>query len=422
MLAFAGSGLSAAQTQAPPLSAPIWLVETWLPDGVAQITASQSGDTAAAPASITKLLTAYTVLHAVRAGDLRLDDTLTVSARATQQDGTRVGYRVGETVRVSDALQGLLAISGNDAAWALAERVSAGTQAVSTGVVAKDIAGADISPFLSAMRVLSASLGLKQSQWHNPHGLTEPEPAPSNQSSAADLLRIARALWFEFPAARPWLGVKSYTWNGQTQANRNGLLYRSPMFGSPIYSSPMYGSPLTAGIQVDGLKTGHTEAAGYNLAASSVQTWQLGADTFDWRVSTVVLGAASSAQRTADSAALMLWARENATPYRLYRKGDALGSVKVAGATQPVAVFAREAIWAVLPKGVTPQSSLLNLRYELVALASTAPLPAGQVLGQVRVLSGGQLLATGVAVNTAPIERAGLLTRWWLGLKSAFKL
>ena len=417
MLAFAGSGLAAAQTLAPPLSAPIWLVETWLPDGAAQITASQSGDTAAAPASITKLLTAYTVLHAVRAGDLRLDDTLTVSARATQQDGTRVGYRVGETVLVSDALQGLLAISGNDAAWALAEHVAARAPPAKTDlIITKNVetgtVSTGITPFLSAMRARSAALGLKQSQWHNPHGLTEPDPAPSNQSSAADLLRIARALWFEFPAARPWLGVKSYTWNGQTQANRNGLLYRSPM----------YGSPLTAGIQVDGLKTGHTEAAGYNLAASSVQTWRLGADTFDWRVSTVVLGAASSAQRTADSAALMLWARENATPYRLYRKGDALGSIKVAGAAQPVAVFAREAIWAVLPKGITPQSSLLNLRYELVALASTAPLPAGQVLGQVRVFSGGQLLARGVAVNTAPIERAGLLTRWWLGLKSVFKL
>ena len=361
---------------APKITSPHWLVQHWQPNGSARTLSQQAADVPTHPASITKLLTAFVVLQAVAKSEVALNHELTVSALATQQDGTRVGYVAGERVRIQDALQGMLAISGNDAAWALGEHVE-GT----------------MPAFLARMNAASTALGLRSSRWLNPHGLTQTE----HQSSAADLALLAHALWRDFPSARPWLGVKNYTWNGTTQSNRNSLLWRDAT--------------------VDGLKTGHTDAAGYNLAATSQWSVDVAQDRFDWRLTSIVLGAASAAARASDSAALLAWGRANFTPWRLYQQGDALGAVKIAGSYGTHPVYAPAAVWVVLGK----QQQAIELRYELHTLPQiTLPIAAGAIAAQLHIYDGQTLLASSPALSRLTIDRAPWHLRLWQWVKSWF--
>ncbi len=360
----------------PQLSSPQWLVQHWQPNGVATTLTSQAADDPTHPASITKLLTAYAVLQAVRQGELALGTELTVSTTAATQDGTRVGYRAGERVAVQDALQGMLAISGNDAAWALGEAV-----------------GGTAESFVGSMNATANSLGLSRSQWLNPHGLTQ----DGHRSTATDLAKLAHALWRDFPQARPWLGVKTYTWHGVTQSNRNSLLWRDAT--------------------VDGLKTGHTDAAGYNLAASSQWRVALEQDAYDWRLASVVLGASTAAARASDSAALLAWARDAYVPWRLYAKGSVLGTVAVASAVGRFSVLAPAPLWQVLPKHQTPSA----LRYELHPTPhASAPVAAGAQIAILHIYDGQTLLASHAAVAATAIERAPWHARLWQWLKSIF--
>lgn len=346
-------------------------------EGSAPLTlASQAADVPTHPASITKLLTAYVTLQAVANRELSLTSELTVSAAAASQDGTRVGYRVGEKIAVQDALQGMLAISGNDAAWALGEQV-----------------GGSMDGFVARMNAAASAIGLKQSQWRNPHGLTQ----DGHASTAADLALLAHALWRDYPAVRPWLGVKTYTWHGVTQSNRNSLLWRDAT--------------------VDGFKTGHTDAAGYHLAASSQWRVTVEQAVYDWRLTSVVLGAATAQARAVDSAALLAWGRSAYAPWRLYATGAALGTVGVDGAAQRAPAFAPAAIWAVLPAAQTVNA----LRYELLPLSAVqAPVAAGAAIATLNVYDGTTLLASSPAVTLQAIDRAPWHRRLWQWVKSLF--
>jgi serine-type D-Ala-D-Ala carboxypeptidase (penicillin-binding protein 5/6) len=363
-------------TSQPILTSPQWALQHWR-TGIAPLSlAKQAADVPTHPASITKLLTAYVTLQAVANRELALDTVLTISAVAIAQDGTRVGYQTGERVAVQDALQGMLAISGNDAAWALGEGV-AGT----------------MDGFVARMNAVSTTIGLKNSQWRNPHGLTQ----AGHTSTAADLALLAHALWHDFPIVRPWLGVKTYTWNGVAQSNRNSLLWRDAT--------------------VDGFKTGHTDAAGYNLAASSHWRVMVEQDVYDWRLTSVVLGAASAAARATDSAALLAWGRSAYKPWRLYSQGAALGKVSLAGTVGDISAAAPSAIWAVLPA----EQTVSALRYELLPLASVqAPVAAGAVIATWNVYDGQTLLATSPAVTLQAIDRAPWHKRLWQWVKSLF--
>jgi serine-type D-Ala-D-Ala carboxypeptidase (penicillin-binding protein 5/6) len=372
----------------PVLSSPHWVLQHWPVNGsgganvsvsvTAPTTlASNAADTPTHPASITKLMTAYATLQAVAAGETTLTSVLTVSEQAVAQDGTRVGYRAGEHVAVQDALQGMLAISGNDAAWALAQHVG----------------GGDANVFISRMNAVSKALRLNRSQWQNPHGLTQ----DGHASTAADLATLAHALWRDHPVARPWLGVKTYTWHGVTQSNRNSLLWRDTT--------------------VDGLKTGHTDAAGYNLAATSNWRVAVDSDVYDWRLTSVVLGAASAQVRAADSAALLAWGRSAFIPWRLYRAGDNVGLVRVTGAVGVHGTTAPVPVWLVLPAG----TALSNLRYVLSPAAGvTAPVAAGAVIATLNIYSGEQLLLSTPAVTAHAIARAPWYASLWAWVKSWF--
>lgn len=366
----------ALAASSPVLSSPQWALQHWREDIAPLTLVSQAADVPTHPASITKLLTAYVTLQAVANRELTLTTEVTVSTAAASQDGTRVGYRVGEKIAVQDALQGMLAISGNDAAWALGEQV-----------------GGSMDGFVARMNAAASALGLKNSQWRNPHGLTQ----DGHASTAADLALLAHALWRDFPLARPWLGVKTYTWHGVTQSNRNSLLWRDAT--------------------VDGLKTGHTDAAGYNLAASSQWRVTVAQDFYDWRLTSVVLGAATAPARAADSAALLAWGRSAYAPWRLYAKATNLGTIQVSGAVGDRPASAPAAIWAVLPAAQTPST----LRYELLPLSAVqAPVAAGAVIATLNVYDGQTLLATSPAVTLQAIDRAPWHQRLWQWVKSLF--
>jgi D-alanyl-D-alanine carboxypeptidase (penicillin-binding protein 5/6) len=376
-----GFSLSVRVTTAkvqPTVASPHWVLQHWQAEGTTATLASSAADTPTHPASITKLLTAYVSLQAVAAGETTLTTALTISEQAATQDGTRVGYRVGERVAVQDALQGMLAISGNDAAWALAQHLG----------------GGDVSVFIVRMNATSKTLGLHHSQWQNPHGLTQ----DGHASTAADLAALAHALWRDFPIARPWLGVKTYTWNGIAQNSRNSLLWRDAT--------------------VDGLKTGHTDAAGYNLAASSNWRVSVGTDSYDWRLTSVVLGADSAAARAADSAVLLVWGRSAFVPWRLYPTGAALGRVALTGAVGTHAVTTPAPVWLVLPTGKAASS----LRYELQPLASVvAPVTVGTVIAQLHIYDGQTLLQRSPAIVAQAVAAAPWYTRAWLRLTAWLK-
>ncbi len=372
-----------SRAAAPAISSPSWVLHHWGEHGLVTPLISQAADVEMAPASITKLLTAYVVLKAISQSETTLGSTLQISEQAAAQDGTRVGYRAGETITVQDALRGMLAISGNDAAWAIAQHISQG----------------DVRAFAAKMNAVSAQLGLSRSHWQNPHGLSE----DLHVSSAHDLIKLAHALWFDFPQARPWLGVKTYVWNGLTQSNRNSLLWRDAT--------------------VDGLKTGHTQAAGYNLAASSVWRVVVGSDAYDWRLSSVVLGASTAAVRADDSAALLAWGRAHYTPWRLYAAGEGLGQVQVAGAVGLHGAVAQAPVWHVLPASPLAGTTrpVNALRYELLPLASArAPVAAGQAIGVLHVYDGAQLVAITPAISPFAIRKASWYQSLWAWVKSWF--
>ena len=379
------------------LSSPHWAIADWSGYGLntpISLVAHQAVEPAM-PASITKLLTAYVVMQSIAdarpSQQLSLQTKLIVSELATRQEGTRVGYRAGETITVQDALQAMLAISGNDAAWALAEAVSG-----------------DTPTFVVRMNEVSKQLKLKHSRWLNPHGLSDSE----HLSSASDLMLLAYRLWNDFPAVRPWLSVKQYTWNGVTQSNRNGLLYRDKT--------------------VDGLKTGHTTAAGYNLAVTSKLPVRVGDELYHWRLTTVVLGAASAQAREADTTTLLAWARQHYTVSRLRVKGESLGQQWLPDAANSAELRLLESLWVTLPAS----ADLSRVRYTLktmdafssqTAQSAQTAVKAGEQVGHLLAFynpsignnpSANQLVGQAPIYTTQAIERASWWVLTWRRLKS----
>jgi serine-type D-Ala-D-Ala carboxypeptidase (penicillin-binding protein 5/6) len=384
-------GLVCTAAQAvPQLNSSKWLIQQWEPNGIGVTNlASQDAATVANPASITKLLTAYTVLHALNASNLQsshsisLDTVIPIGLAVVMQERSTVGYKMGDVVTVKDALQGMLAVSGNDAAWALAEFFGQG----------------DVTRFAAQMNSHSNRLGLLQSHWKNPHGLTQEQ----HVSSAGDLLKIAHALWYEFPVVRPWLSLKTYTWNGVTQRNRNNLLHDEG---------------------VDGLKTGYTRLAGYNLATTSHVTMVAGMDSYEWRLSIVTLGATRPDLRETDHRSLMAWARSEFTPWKLFSKNEQLGELKISNVLQPIPVHTVESIWQVLSNTVSTD----QLQYELVPLPNlSAPIVAGQVVATLNIYLNdvtsndgkSKLLLSAPAISLDAVSPTSLMTRLIDWIKTA---
>jgi D-alanyl-D-alanine carboxypeptidase (penicillin-binding protein 5/6) len=221
-----------------------------------KVLADRNADVRMEPASLTKLMTCYVVFHALKTGTLKLDDMVTISAHAWHAEGSRTFVQVGSQVPAEVLIKGMIVQSGNDATIALAERVG-GTEPA----------------FVQLMNQYAQRLGMSNTHFDDSSGL----PSPTHYTTARDLSRLGAALVRDFPEYYPWFSIREFVWNNIKQQNRNGLLERDP--------------------SVDGIKTGHTDSAGYCLVTSAMRQ--------NMRLIAVVLGSRDIKGREDASAALI---------------------------------------------------------------------------------------------------------------------
>ncbi|MBS1230849.1 MAG: Serine-type D-Ala-D-Ala carboxypeptidase [Proteobacteria bacterium] len=344
--------IHAQQLPTPPaLAAKSWLL---IESGSGQELASQAADERLEPASLTKLMTAYLTFAALKQGTIKIDQLITVSERAWKTQGSRMFIQVGTQVKVEDLIKGMIVQSGNDACVALAEAI-AGNEEV----------------FAQAMNREAQRLGMKSTSFRNAAGL----PDPQHYTTARDLGILASALIRDFPEDyAKYYSLKQFRYNNITQPNRNRLLFIDPT--------------------VDGMKTGHTEAAGYCLVSSAKRGPR--------RLLAVVLGAASDNVRAQESLKLLNYGFQFYDAVQLYAKDQAVSNLKVwKGSEKTVkAGFTQDFIIAV-PKGFAPR-----LKSELVSQQPLmAPVTAGQVVATMKVSLDGKPFGEYpvVAIEAVPV-------------------
>ena len=312
-----------------------------------QVLAGQNETARVDPASLTKLMTSYAVFGALRDGKLRLDQEVPVSEHAWRAggavtDGSTSFLELNSRVRVDDLLQGMIVQSGNDATIALAEA----------------IAGSE-STFAALMNQYSDRLGLKGSHWNNSAGV--PDPDPTHYTTAQDIAVLSAALATDFPQYYHYFSQKTFTFNGHKQDNRNRLLLKDP--------------------PVDGLKTGHTQEAGYCLAASALRNGT--------RFVAVVMGTDSFAAREDATAALLGYGFNFFETRKLYAAAQVVGKAHVWKASDMADVVVHQDVAATLPRGLGDSAAAtVILEKRLIA-----PIPASQAIGRLRVTQGDKVLA-----------------------------
>jgi len=353
---FVGS-VSAAITPNP--SAPTIAAKSYILQDFAsgKIIAASNSEQRLPPASITKLMTAYVVSHELEAGNIALSDDVRISEKAWRMVGSRSFIEVNTKVSVEVLLRGMIIQSGNDAAVALAEH----------------IAGSE-DTFAQMMNQYAQQLGMFNTNYRNSTGLPDPE----HYTTAHDIAILAAAIIRDFPDHYAWYAEKEFTYNNITQHNRNKLLWRDAT--------------------VDGLKTGHTEEAGYCLTAS--------AERSGMRLISVVLGTRSENARAQETQKLFNYGFRFFESHDLYEAQQKIADTKVwKGETDLVNVGLAESLAVTVPRG----------RYkELVATSNiqspiVAPITAGQVLGEVTINLGDELIATRELVALEDINEGS----WW---------
>ncbi|TXG86237.1 MAG: D-alanyl-D-alanine carboxypeptidase [Rhodocyclaceae bacterium] len=358
LFALVPSIVLAQQLPVPPaLAAKSWLL---IESGSGQTLASQAEDERLEPASLTKLMTAYLTFAALKQGTLKIDQGITVSERAWRTGGSKMFIRVGHQVPVEDLIKGMIVQSGNDACVALAE----------------GIAGSEEN-FAQMMNREAQRLGMKASSFRNSTGL----PDPQHYTTARDLATLAGALIRDFPEDyAKYYTIKEFRYNNITQHNRNRLLWLDPT--------------------VDGVKTGHTDAAGYCLISSAKRGPR--------RLLSVVLGAASDSVRAQESLKLLNYGFQFYDAVQLYAKDQAVSNLKVwKGASSTLkAGFTSDFILAV-PKGFGPK-----VQADLVSQQPLiAPISAGQTVGTMKVSVDGKPYGEFPVVALETVPQAGFIGR-----------
>jgi D-alanyl-D-alanine carboxypeptidase (penicillin-binding protein 5/6) len=369
-LLLACAPLLSAQAQAPvppEVAAKAYLLLDVQSD---QVLAERQADAQADPASLTKLMTAWLVFDALKAKKLTLEQTLPVSVRAWSErkgGGSLMFIDPKMTPKVDELLRGMIAVSGNDAAVALAEGV-----------------GGSLEGFVGMMNRQAQAWGLKNSQFKNVTGLTE----AGHYSSARDLAVIAAHIVRDFPEHyATYYALRNYTFNSIKQDNRNMLLGRDPA--------------------VDGMKTGYTDAAGYCLVASAQREFPNGKR----RLISVVMGTASREARASESQKLLNWGYTAWDAVRLFEGGKAVATVPVWKGQAPTAALgAQQPVLVTVPKGEGDKLKTAVARTDPLV----APLTQGQKVGSIEVTtSTGTKLASVPLVVLQAVPEAGLLGRAW---------
>jgi D-alanyl-D-alanine carboxypeptidase (penicillin-binding protein 5/6) len=360
-----------ARAEAPPVPPPPSIkASTWIlmDQASGQVITGHKADQSVEPASLTKLMTAYAVFHALHSGKLKLDTLVPISEQAWRAEGSRTFLDLGTQVPVEVLLQGMIVQSGNDASIALAEAV-AGTE----------------QTFAALMNQYAERLGMTASHFENATGL----PGANHRVTVTDMAMLARAVIREFPDYYRWYSQREFTWNGITQANRNGLLARD---GS-----------------VDGVKTGMTDTAGYCLIASARRDGM--------RLVAVVMGTESMKAREDASLALLNYGFSFFETRRLQAAGQEMASLRVYKASGGrAAVGVAEDLFVTLPRG---QAERVELKIEL-APKVFAPLSAADRVGIVRAMLDGKIVGEAALQPIAEVPLGGFFRRLWDTIVSWF--
>jgi serine-type D-Ala-D-Ala carboxypeptidase (penicillin-binding protein 5/6) len=322
-----------------------------------RVLAAEKADVQSEPASITKLMTGYGVFKAIREKRLSLNDSVTISEHAWRAEGSRTFAQVGKQIPVDVLIKGMIVQSGNDATIALAEKV-----------------GGSEDGFVHMMNAYAKELGLKNSHFDNSWG----GPGPTHYMSAMDIATLSRVLIRDYPEEYKWYAVREFEWNGIKQQNRNGLLARDP--------------------SVDGIKTGHTETAGYCLASSAKRNGM--------RLISVVLGTQSFKAREDASATLLNYGFTFFETVKAKSATDVVLKPEVyKGEEEDVTLVPARDIWVTVGRGSAAQLKTATT----VKTPIVAPIKAGQALGEITVSDGNTVVARVPLVAKTAVPQGG----WW---------
>ncbi|MGY4490837.1 D-alanyl-D-alanine carboxypeptidase family protein [Pseudomonas sp. TE3610] len=333
-----------------------------------QVLVDSNGDQRLPPASLTKLMSAYIATLEIKRGQIGENDPVTVSENAWRTGGSRMFLKVGSQVSVSDLLHGIIIQSGNDATVALSEHIAGSEDA-----------------FADMMNKTAGDLGMENSHFMNPTGL----PNPDHYSTPHDIAKLARAIINIDPAHYAIYSQKEFFWNNIKQPNRNLLLWRDKT--------------------VDGLKTGHTEEAGYCMAASAVRDGM--------RLIAVVFGTTSEAARAAETQKLLTYGFRFFETQTFYQKGTELAKAPVwKGATHEVRAGLADDLTMTLPKGqLKGLTATMTMKPQL-----TAPIAKGDVIGKVEVKNGDQVVHSADLIALDGVEEGGFIRRMWDSIRLFF--
>lgn len=342
---------------APPgLAAKSYLVVDY---HTGRVIAEKNSDLRLEPASLTKMMTAYIVSYQLKQGVIGADDLVPVSDKAHKAIGSRTFLEPGSQVTIRDLMYGLVVQSGNDASVALAEHV-----------------GGSEEGFATMMNEMARRLGMENTSFVNATGL----PAPNHYSTASDMARLATAVIRDHPDHYQLYSVKEFEYNGIKQKNRNTLLLHDP--------------------SVDGIKTGHTKAAGYCLVSSAKRG--------NMRLISVLMGARNEQQRGTESLRALNYGFRFFETVKLTEANQKLGDVQVWGGREDVVSMAvADEHFLTLQTG---QKDGLQRDFE-VSPDLVAPITAGQTLGKVKYTLNDKLVAEMPVVALQPVERGGFFTR-----------
>lgn len=352
-----------------PMTAPAIDAASWvLMDATTgQVLTEGNADERRNPASLTKLMTGYVVDRAIDSKRITRDDLVTIGKDAwgagnpVFKGSSLMFLKPGEKVSVRDLSRGVIIDSGNDACVALADYV----------------AGSE-SAFVDQMNHYVQKLGLTNTHFETVHGLD----APGQYTTAGDLAKLSRAIIFGEPDFYQMYSEKSLTWNGITQQNRNGLLWDK-------------------NLHVDGLKTGHTESAGYNIIASSLDGQR--------RLIAVVMGGKSTKGREEQARKLLTWGQKSFDTLHLFTAGKAIGHETVwYGNPHQVSVGSENDVYVALPKEAINR---VKAKYVIDRQELEAPLKRHEKVGTIQLVDGDKTLANYPLVALDPIEKAGVITR-----------
>lgn len=352
----------------PQLAAKSWVL---MDAASGAVLVNHEGSTRLPPASLTKLMTAHVTAMALQRGRLRETDLVPISEKAWRMGGSKMFVHVGDQIAVKDLLRGIIVQSGNDASIAIAERLAG-----------------DEDTFAALMNQEAKRLGLADTHFVNATGW----PAEGHYSSALDMAKLARAIIVEDPSHYAMYAEKEFVWSGIKQPNRNLLLWRDP--------------------SVDGLKTGHTEEAGYCLVASAQRDGM--------RLIASVFGTDSENARAVETSKLLTYGFNFFETRTFFKKGEAVQDVAVwKGAARSVKAGVAADVFAALPRGT---GDAYQTRIVLADAPVIAPVAVGAPLGRVEVTGAdGKVVMQAPLVALEAVEQGGFFRRMWDGIRLFFK-